>query len=175
MKKLLILIFALMAPAFAAFAETKTLNDAEILGVVMAVNQGEIDAGNLAHSTSSHPDVKMFGQRLASEHSASNALFKEWADKQEVTPQSSPISDSLRADDEKYLQNLKKLRGISFDLNYTGHQAESHQKVLGMWDSTLIPNAGNEELKRLLMNMRESLAAHLEQAKLIKKSLGRKK
>lgn len=177
MKKLLIPIFALAALPFAAFAQTETqaLNDAEIIGIVMTVNQAEINAGELAQSVSSHPDVKMFGQQLSSEHNESNSLFIDLANKQDISPQSSSISDNLKAEEEKHLENLKKLHGILFDLSYANHELESHQKVLDMWDKQLIPNASNEELKSLLVSTRKSIADHLEQAKLIKKSLGRKK
>ncbi|MDQ3186269.1 MAG: DUF4142 domain-containing protein [Pseudomonadota bacterium] len=175
MKKLLVLAIALIAPAFAAFAETKALSDGEIIGIVMAVNQAEIDAGNLAQSTSSHPEVKMFGQRLAGEHNESNSLFSDWANKQNITPQSNSTSDSLKAAGEKYLEKLKGLGGILFDLDYMGHEVESHQQALDLWDSKLIPGAKDEELKRLLSLMRLRFAAHLENAKLIKASLGRKK
>ena len=175
MKKLLVLAVALVFPAFVAFAETKALNDAEIVGVVMAVNQAEIDACNLAQSTSSHPDVKMFGQRLAGQHNESNSLFSDWAKKNDVTPQSSEISDSLKADGEKYLEKLRGLGGILFDLDYMSHEVESHEQALDLWDKQLIPNAQNEELKDLLNLMRSRFAGHLENAKLIKKSLGRKK
>lgn len=175
MKKLLILAVALIAPAFAAVAETTALNDAEIVAIVMAVNQAEISAGNLAQATSSHPEVKMFGQRLTSEHSESDALFNDWANKENITPQSSSISHSLKADGEKYLEKLKKLSGILFDLDYMGHEVESHQQALDLWDKKLMPDAKNEELKSLLSTMRSRLDDHLKHAKLIKTSLGRKK
>lgn len=175
MKKLLILAAVLIAPAFAAFAETKALNDAEIVGVVMAVNQAAIDGGNLAQSVSSHPDVKMFGQRLIDEHGKSNSLFNDWANKNNVTPQASATSESLKADAEKYLAKLKELGGILFDLDYMGHEVESHEKALDLWDSKLIPGATDEGLKSLLSQMAPRFSAHLEQARLIKKSLGRKK
>lgn len=175
MKKLLVLAIALIAPTFAAVAETAALNDAQIVGIVMAVNQAEINVGNLAQATSSHPEVKAFGDRSAGEHNESDSLFNDWANKANITPQSSSISDGLKADGEKYLEKLKKLSGILFDLDYMGHEVESHQQALDLWDKKLIPNARNEELKSLLSTMRPRLETHLEQARLIKTSLGRKK
>lgn len=175
MKNLLILVIALIAPVFVAFAETKALDDAEIVGIVLAVNQAEINGGILAQSTSSHPDVKAFGHRLVEEHSEFNMRFNDWVTRKNITPQNSPISDSLKADEEKHLEKLKRLQGILFDLDYTGHEVKSHQHVLDLWDKKLTPNARDEELKRLLSLMRITLAGHLEHAKVIKISLGRKK
>lgn len=175
MKKLLMLTLAMIAPIFAAAAETKALSDAEIVGIVLAVNQAEINGGILAQSASSNPDVKAFGHRLTDEHNDSTSQFNDWANKTNITPQSSSISDTLKADGEKYLGRLRKLHDILFDLDYINHEVESHQQVLDLWDGKLIPSAKNEELKRLLSLWRASLAGHFEQAKLIKTSLGSKK
>lgn len=175
MKKILILILAMITPGFAAAAETGALSDAEIVGIVLAVNQAEINGGILAQSASSHPDVKAFGHRLTEEHNDSTSQFNDWANKTNITPRSSSISDTLKADEEKHLERLKKLHGILFDLDYINHEVESHQQVINLWDGKLIPGTKNEELKRLLNLWRASLVGHFEQAKLIKTSLGRKK
>ena len=86
MNKLLILAVALVIPAFSAFAQTEALDDAEIAGVVMAMNQAEINAGNLAHSVSVNRDVKMFGRDVVEEHERSNSRFDGWAARQGITP-----------------------------------------------------------------------------------------
>jgi putative membrane protein len=62
-----------------------------------------------------------------------------------------------------------------FDLDYMSHEVDFHQQALDLWDETLIPNAKDEELKNLLGSMRPTLVEHLERARLIKTSLGRKK
>ncbi len=175
MKKLLILVIALITQSFPAFAETNVLNDAEIAGIVLAVNQAEINAGSVAQSASSHPEVKLFAQRLADEHSKSSSQFNAWANDKKVTPHRSSISDSLLGDEEKFLEKLKRQKGILFDLDYINHEVESHQQALDIWDRKLIPNARDKELSDLLSQMRTRLAGHLEDAKLIKVSLGRKK
>lgn len=175
MKKLLMLTLTMIAPIFVATAETQALSDAEIVGIVLAVNQAEINGGILAQSTSSHPDVKAFGHRLTEEHNDSTSQFNGWASKTNTTPRSSPTSDTLKADGEKYLEKLRKLKGILFDLDYVNHEVESHQQVLDLWDKKLIPSTKNEELRHLLSLRRASLVGHSEQAKLLKTSLGRKK
>ncbi|GAB1719165.1 MAG: membrane protein [Nitrosospira sp.] len=176
MKKLLILAVALAAQAFAAFAETgMPLDDAEIVGIVMAANRAEIDAGNLAYSVSTNRDVKMFGRDLAEEHERSSSRFGDWAAWRGITPRSGPTSDELKAEEEKFLENLGKQSGILFDLDYINHEVESHQHMLDLLENKLIPAAQNEGLKKLLREMRRSLTDHHERARLIKVSLGRKK
>jgi putative membrane protein len=179
MNKLLMLAVTLIA-SFGAAADTKTLNDAalndaEIIGVLQAVNQAEIDSGRLAEANSSNPDVKEFGQRLNREHSEAYTAVKALAGRQNITLQNNSLSDRVKVDEEKHLESLDRQRGILFDLDYASHEMEFHQTMLQIWDEKLIPGASNEELKRLLTDMRPSIAAHLEDAKKLKSSLGRKK
>jgi putative membrane protein len=186
MKNLLMLAVALIAPAFLlspvslAAAETEALNsvaqsDAEIIAMVQAVNQAEIDAGNLADAASSNSDVKAFGLKVAKEHYKSYVTFKDLATRENIMPQNNSLSDKVKADEEKHLESLDRQQGILFDLDYASHEVEFHQKMLQIWDEKLIPGASNEELKRLLTEMRTIIAGHLEDAKKLKSSLGRKK
>lgn len=186
MKNLLMLAVALIAPAFLlssaslAAAEMETLNrvaqsDAEIIAMVQAVNQAEIDAGNLADAASSNSDVKAFGLKVAKEHYKAYVSFKDLATRENITPQNNSLSDKVKADEEKHLGSLDRQKGILFDLDYASHEVEFHQKMLQIWDEKLIPGASNEELKRLLAEMRTMIAGHLEDARKLKSSLGRKK
>ena len=175
MKRMLILAAVLAIPAFSAFAEAEALDDAEIAGVVMAVNQAEVSAGNLAYSVSLNRDVKMFGRDVAEEHERSSSRFGDWAVRQGITPKTGQISDELKGEEESFLEKLKMQSGILFDLDYINHEVESHQHMLDLLDNKLIPGAQSGELRRMLREMRRSLADHHERARLIKVSLGRKK
>ncbi|ARO87924.1 DUF4142 domain-containing protein [Nitrosospira lacus] len=79
MKKILMLVIALIVASLEAAAEPKALSDAEIVGIVLAVNQAEINGGILAQSASSNPEVKAFGHRLTEEHNDSTSQFNDWA------------------------------------------------------------------------------------------------
>jgi putative membrane protein len=175
MKKLLMLAFAMIAPSFANVTETIALSDAEILGVIQAVNQAEIDSGNMAGNTSSNSDVKSFARLMLKEHYKAYAALKDLSVRQNITAQNNWLSDKVKADEEKHLESLDRQQGILFDLDYASHEVEFHEKMLRLWDEKLIPQAQNEELKRLLADVRSAVVRHLEEAKKLKASLGRKK
>ena len=175
MKKLLMLAFAMIATSFADVTETIALSDAEILGVIQAVNQAEIDSGNMADTTSSNSDVKSFARLMLKEHYKAYAALKDLSVRQKITPQNNWLSDKVKADEEKHLESLDRQQGILFDLDYASHEVEFHEKMLRLWDEKLIPQAQNEELKRLLADVRSAVERHLEEAKKLKASLGRKK
>jgi putative membrane protein len=180
MKKLLMLAVTLIAASFGAAAETKmlndaALNDAEIIGIVQAVNQAEVDSWRLADVASSNADVKAYSRRVAKEHSEAYASVKALASRHNIVLQNSSLSDRVKVVEEEHLESLDRQRGILFDLDYASHEVEFHERMLQIWDEKLIPGASNEELKRLLTDMRTSIAGHLEDAKKLKSSLGRKK
>ncbi|PTR16119.1 putative outer membrane protein [Nitrosospira sp. Nsp2] len=175
MKNLFMLAVAVVAPSFAVAAETKALNDAEIIGLVQAINQAEVDSWRLADATSSNADVKAYSRRVAKEHSEAYSSVQDWAAKHNIVPQNSSLSDRVKVVEEEHLESLDRQRGILFDLDYASHEVEFHQKMLDLWDEKLIPQAQDEELKRLLTDLRRVIAQHLEDAKKLKSSLGRKK
>lgn len=174
MKKLIILTIAMLLPALTASAQTTSLSGGQIVGIVLAINEAEVEAGNLVRSTSTNPQVKMFGHRLVGEHNGSTWLLTDLAKKEGISPQDSPISESLKADAKKHFSKLKGLQGAALNVAYIDHEVTQHQQVLDLFDKNLIPNAKNEELQSLLSVIRSWLAGHLEHAKMIQTSLGKK-
>jgi putative membrane protein len=165
------LMFALVSPLFATAAYAQGPTDAEIAAIVVTANQVDIDAGKLAESKASNPDVKAYGHRMATDHADVNKQAVELVTKLKVTPKNNPTSESLKAGGEKNMADLKKLSGTAFDKAYIDHEVAYHQQVLDAVDKTLIPSAKNEELKALLIKVRPAFVSHLEHAKQVQSTL----
>jgi len=146
-------------------------NDAQIAAIVVAANQVDIDAGKLAESKGSSADVKAFGKQMVTDHSGVNKQAVALVTKLKVTPEDNATAQSLKSGGVDNLKNLEKLSGAAFDRAYVDHEVVYHEQVLDAIDKTLIPNASNAELKALLEKTRPAVAAHLEHAKMIQKSL----
>ena len=157
----------------AAGASAQAINDAQIAHIVVTANQVDIDAGKLAASMATNPEVKKFGQQMVTDHTGVNKQATDLATKLKVTPADNPTSQSLKAGGEKNIANLKSLKGAAFDKAYIDNEVAYHQAVLDAVDKTLIPGAANAELKALLVKVRPAFVAHLEHAKKIQSSLGR--
>ena len=82
-----------------------------------------------------------------------------------VTPEDNPTSQSLKSAGATNVTNLKTLKGVAFDKAYIDQEVTYHTQVLESIDKTQIPGASNEELKALLIKMRPTFVAHLEEAK----------
>jgi putative membrane protein len=145
--------------------------DAQIAAIVVTANQVDIDAGQLALSKSTSPQVKDFAQRMITDHTGVNKAATELVTKLHVTPEKNPTSQSLQQGGDQNLAALHKLSGATFDRAYVDHEIVYHQSVLDAVDQTLIPSAKNEELKALLVKVRPAFVAHLEHAKSLQSSL----
>jgi putative membrane protein len=157
-----------------AGASAQGVTDAQIASIVVTANQVDIDAGTLAKARSTDAEVKKFAQLMITDHTGVNKSAVELVTKLKVTPEDNPTSQSLKAGGEKNVANLKTLKGAAFDKAYIDHEVEYHQAVLDAVDKTLIPGAKNEELKALLVKVRPAFVAHLEHAKHLQASLGKK-
>ena len=173
MKKSGIGIVAAAALGLASAAWAQAPNDAQIAAIVVTANQVDIDAGKLAESKATNPDVKAYGKMMVTDHTGVNKQATDLAKKLGVKPEDNPTAQSLKSGGTDNLANLKKLSGAAFDKAYIDHEIAYHRSVLDAVDKTLIPNAQNAELKALLVKVRPAFVAHLEKAKQIQASLGK--
>jgi len=167
----LVLAGSLLLPT-AALAQG--INDAQIAKIVVTANQVDVDAGKLAASKATNPEVKKFAQTMVTDHTGVNKQAVDLATKLGVKPEDNDTAKSLASGGQANLANLKTLKGKEFDKAYVDHEVAYHQAVLDAVDKTLIPGAKNEELKALLVKVRPAFVAHLEHAKHVQASLGKK-
>ena len=166
----LVLAGSLLLPT-AALAQG--INDAQIAKIVVTANQVDVDAGKLAASKATNPEVKKFAQTMVTDHTGVNKSATDLAAKLKLTPEDNPTAQSLKKGGEDNVANLKTLSGAAFDKAYVDHEVAYHQQVIDAMDKTLIPNARNAELK-VLVKVRPAFVAHLEHAKSLQGTLQKK-
>jgi putative membrane protein len=157
-----------------AGAQNKAPSDPQIAGIVVAANQIDIDAGKLAKSRSKNKEVQAFAQLMITDHTAVNKQAADLVKKLKVKPEDSDTSRALKSAAKDTAEKQKALKGAAFDRAYADNEVAYHQQVLDAIDKVLIPNASNAELKSLLQKVRPAIAAHLEHAKMMASSLGKK-
>ena len=166
----LVLAGSLLLPT-AALAQG--INDAQIAKIVVTANQVDVDAGRLAASKATNPEVKKLAQTMVTDHTGVNKQAVDLATKLGVKPEDNDTAKSLASGGQANLANLKTLKGKEFDKAYVDHEVAYHQAVLDAVDKTLIPGAKNEELKALLVKVRPAFVAHLEHAKMVQSDLSK--
>ena len=163
----------ILVPAM-AFAQAKGPTDSQIAGIVVTANQIDVDAGKIAKSRSKNKEVQDFAQLMITDHTAVNKQASALVKKLGVKPADSDTSKSLKKAAADTAKKLKALKGAQFDKAYVDNEVVYHQQVLDAIDKVLIPNADNAELKGLIEKVRPAIAAHLEHAKHLQASLGKK-
>ena len=71
--------------------------DPQIAAIVVAANQVDIDAGNLAIKKTKNPEVKKFAELMVTDHTAVNKGAVELVTKLKVTPEETDASKGLVA------------------------------------------------------------------------------
>jgi len=156
-----------------AGASAQGVTDAQIAAIVVTANQVDIDAGKLARTMASNGEVKKFAELMVAAHTSVNKSAVELVTRLKLTPEENRTSQSLKADSDKNVANLKTLKGAAFDRAYIDHEVAYHQQVLDAVDKTLIPSATNPELKALLVQVRPAFVAHLEHARHVQSALAK--
>jgi putative membrane protein len=148
-----------------------TLTDPQIAAIVVAANQVDIDAGNLALKKTKNPEVKKFAERMVTDHTAVNKAAVDLVTKLKVTPVESDASKGLTSGGAETRAKLEKLDGDAFDKAYVDNEVAYHTAVIGVLSSQLIPSASNAELKDALTGAKPAFEAHLEHAKQVQAAL----
>ena len=152
-------------------ASAQSVTDPQIAAIVVTANQVDIDAGKLAATKGTDPEVKKFANLMVADHTGVNKQAVALVTRLKVTPEDNDTSKSLKAGGDKNIEKLKGLSGAAFDKAYVDNEVAYHQAVLDAVDKTLIPSASNAELKALLVKVRPAFVSHLEHAKHVQSSL----
>lgn len=146
-------------------------SDPQIVGIVQAANQIDINASKLALTKTKNPQVKEFANQMISDHTNLENSVADLARKLGVTAEPSDTSKQLKQQVADKMKKLRSLRGSAFDKEYTAHEIAFHQAVIDAATKTLIPNAKNAELKSALEGAAPLLQGHLQHAQQLQQSL----
>lgn len=170
---------AAMAGSGSAVAETGSaaapaaggLTDPQIAAIVVAANQVDIDAGNLALEKTKNEEVKKFAQQMVTDHTAVNKAAVDLVTKLNVTPEETDASKGLVAGGADNRAKLEKLDGAEFDKAYVDNEVAYHKAVIDTIAQKLIPSASNAELKSTLVNVKPAFDEHLKHAEMLQSQL----
>jgi putative membrane protein len=134
-------------------ADHNFVNEAAIGGLA------EVELGNLAKEKASNPDVKSFGDRMATDHGKANDELKSWAQQKNVT-----LPTELDAKHKALRDRLSKLSGEAFDKAYMHEMVMDHTHDVAAFkrESTA---AKDPDLKAWAGKTLPTLQDHMKMAK----------
>lgn len=151
--------------AAGATAAVAPPTDAQIMGMVNAVDKHEIDAANKALKEKMSAEAAGYARMLKEQHTANMARTKSLGKTLKMKAAKSPAAEEFRAKGEAQVKTMAALDSAQFERAYLDAMVTGHAEVLQMLDSQLIPAAKNDSLKSHLNEVRGHVSAHLEQGK----------
>lgn len=147
-------------------------SDVQIVGIVLAADQIDIDYGKIALQKSKDAKVREFAQRMVTDHSAVQKSVIALAGKLGVKAEDSQTSTGLKSGAADITKKLKTLKGKEFDKFYIDNEVSYHKTVTDAVDAVLIPSAQNSELKSALQGAQPLFLKHLEHARSVQSGQG---
>jgi putative membrane protein len=154
-----------------ARAQGDAPTDAQIVGIVAAADNVDIDYAKLAISKTNDKQVKDFAQQMITDHGAVQKAVNGLATKFNVSPEDSETSNSLKTQAQQMTQKLQGLSGKAFDRAYIDNEVAYHQVVINATKTVLIPSAQNAELKSALEGAEPLFEGHLQHAERVQSAV----
>lgn len=144
------------------------LTDPQVLGILTAVNSGEITTALVAiMKPAQNPEVLGYAMDMRDMHTAANEMQSDAG-----MPATSPEQLQLQAMTMALTARLEGLpAGAAFDLEYMRSQQEAHTMVLTMIDTRLIPSASVPLRAVLTSAVRPMVLRHRDEAAAIVRTL----
>jgi putative membrane protein len=147
------------------------LSDAQVIAVLLAVNQGEIQMADLAIRNATGNEVKQFAAMMKTMHSAGLQRTKSTESRTRISQVGSEVSQYLDNEVAVAIKDLRGRSGASFDRAYMDVQVRAHTDVLAAIDHRLTPSATNGEVRTLVAETRQAVVGHLTKAQQIDERL----
>lgn len=140
--------------------------DRAFMDTAAHANMAEIQMGQLAEKNAQNQEVKDFGKRMVTDHTAADNGLKQIAQKQDVT-----LPSSLSANDKATFDRLEKLHGEAFDKAYMQDMVRDHEHDVAAFrrDEKSIKDT---QLKDWVINTPPVLDSHLTEAKKVAGTVG---
>jgi len=117
--------------------ETLNAQDRSFIMQAALSNTAEIQAGQLADSTSDSSVIKTFAQNLVTDHQAAQNDLKSLGAQLNVN-----VADSADSNHVLVLDSLRALTGRAFDSAFIMNQIQDHNKAISDYQAEI--NAGNK-------------------------------
>jgi len=88
----------------------------------------EVEAAKIAQTNAKNDEVKKFADKMLVDHTKANAELKALAISKNVM-----IPASLSSDEQMHLDEMKKMKGDSFDKHYIGMMVDDHVKTVELF------------------------------------------
>lgn len=157
--------------AIAPRPDGAALSDAEIAGVIDALNAGEIAQSMLADD-STNAEVRAYAAMMIASHTDLAEEHTEVLGRVMLSPVESDLSRSITQQVMNVNEDLSALSGAELDAAYVDAQVILHAEALDVIQTTLMPSVTNSRYRQFVIDVRDAMVAHLQLARELDMALG---
>jgi putative membrane protein len=159
------------APPPPIAAPDTALSDGQVIGIVQALNAGEIEQAQLAKTKAKDAKVKKFATQMITQHGEGQQKAAQLGKGETLAPADSSVASDLKVASNADMDMLKNANAADFDTMYMANQVKQHDAALQMLTNRLIPAATDPKLKAFLESTRATVEKHLKSANEIQQTL----
>jgi putative membrane protein len=138
-------------------------SDGEILAQLVAIDENEVHAAQLAGKKDVGGAIESFARMLREDHGRNINDTEKLADKLNLDLKKGDPVDSIHTEGEQMLDRLDALKGDEFQHSFISEMINGHREALDKLDD-FIRQAQNPEVKSHLQATRQRVAFHLKEA-----------
>jgi putative membrane protein len=142
------------------------MNDGQVLGVLVAANQGEIDFSQMGVTKAKDAAVKKFAQMMVKHHTEGLTKAKKAVSESKLETAPSEVTQKL---DTSVKDERAKLEtggdAKTFDVQFMCAQIRMHSDLLKTIDEKLLPGAQDAHVKGEVTATKPVVASHLDEAR----------
>lgn len=124
----------------------------------------EVESGNVAQQNAQSDRIKSYGAMMVKDHGAANQELASLATTKGLT-----IPMALPADKQKHVNDMKGMKGKSFDSHYISMMLNDHKKTIADFEKES-SNGKDPDLKAWASKTLPTLKAHLDSIQAISKA-----
>jgi putative membrane protein len=144
-------------------------NDGEILAQLVAIDENEVHAAQLAEKKDVEGAVESYAKMIREDHGKNINDTEKLADKLNIDLKKGDPVDSIHTQGEQMLDRLDDVKGGEFERSFLSEMINGHRDALDKLDD-FIRMAQNPEVKQHLQATRERVAFHLKEAERLQAS-----
>ncbi|HET9791896.1 MAG TPA: DUF4142 domain-containing protein [Candidatus Angelobacter sp.] len=158
------------APHKTAAVAGPAMSDQDFVNFAAQTDMVEANLGQLAQDKASSDQVKEYGQMLATDHTNDFSQLHAAAQQANLT-----VPDAIDSEhNKKMIDPFQKLKGSAFDHKYIAEMVAGHTKAIAVYKKEA-NDAQNDAIKTYAQAALPTLEKHLDEAKALEKSGGKKK
>lgn len=144
------------------------ITDPKIVGIAIATDNVQIEGSRYSYPLIEYVDLKNFANFMIIDYENYKQTILDVAQRQQIPIEDSEFARDVLARGQVALKELKKLQGRDLEKRYAEYEIELHEKTITTIDKVFLPNVENQELEKLIGNLRPIVMGRLDWAKRIR-------